>query len=239
MTASPWLRGDGEPRWGHPDGIQVGLHPLGGPRGLLRIYTPYLAHASNPLINFIAVEPIPAGRTERGYSELEHSALDGVRGKRMWPLQEAGTLEIVEGAERLFVDIDVERFDNGADVRVRVTFCADRPHEFAVAAYRNAGSAELDACVLSATMGNFARLRRLQLRDRVVVVSATPDEDDPWSAVYDPDPLIEARVNGRRAYWASESAIQGGTAYENVELVEPFRDGRALVLEVEPLEITT
>lgn len=286
-----WLRADREPRWGHPGGLQVGLHPLGGPRGLLRVYAPYLDHPADRLINFIAVEPIVRGATARGYSELEHSLLDGVQGKRMWALEPRGLLETLDGVERLHIDVGVERFDSGADVRVRVTFRADRPHELSVAASRNPGSAPLDACVLSATMGNFARLRMLRLRERTVtpaelwhamtgagfseharfplaelerdadgtvVVSATPDEEDPWSAVYHPstnehwkyvgrrarqtwravapDPYIEARVNGRRAYWASESPIPGGTAFENVELVEPFRDGRAFVFEVEPLE---
>jgi len=291
MTAhTTWLRGGDEPRWGHPDGIQIGLHPLSGPRGLLRVYAPYLDHPRDRLINFIAVEPIPVGATERGYSELEHSALDDVQGKRMWAIEPHGETTRVDGVERLHVDVGVERFDNGADVRVRVGFRADRPHELSVAAFRNAGSLDLEACVLSATMGNFARLRMLHVRDGVVtpaelwpdlagagfsdharfgldrlprdeaggvVVSATPDETDPWSAEYaastaehwkylgkratqtwrasDPDPRIEARVNGRRAYWASESPIPGGTAYENFELVEPFRDGRTFVFGVEPI----
>jgi hypothetical protein len=30
--------------WGHADGIREGLAPLPDPRGLLRIYTPYLGH---------------------------------------------------------------------------------------------------------------------------------------------------------------------------------------------------
>jgi hypothetical protein len=53
-------------------------------------------------------------------------------------------------------------------VSVRVRFRADRPREVALAAFARARSAPLAMCVLTATMGNFARLRRLHLRDRVV-----------------------------------------------------------------------
>ncbi|MFB8146358.1 hypothetical protein ACFC1W_06410 [Microbacterium sp. NPDC056003] len=293
-----------EPRWGHPDGIQVGLHPLSGPRGLLRIYTPYLGHARERLLNFLAVEPIPAGSTERGYSELERSRLDDVPGLRMWsvdhpddeqphdPVEPArGTVETgPDGVERLVVHVGVERFANGAHVGVTVTFRADRPHEFDVAAVARADSTPLAVCVLSATMGNWARLRRLELADgaaiaselwpdyrdvhfaphasfpldrlradgEAVSVSAFPDEASPSEAVHaegtaahwqysgergvqtwiaaDPDPALVAQVNGRHTYWMSEHAIPGGIAFENFELVEPFRQGRALTFRVEPMD---
>lgn len=169
----PWVRPSAEagPRWGHQDGMQIGLAPLPGPRGLLRVYTPYLGHDPLRLVNFIAVEPTPAGATERGYSELEHSELDGVPGKRFWPVGEAVADE-VGGVERLTVYIRCERFANGADVSVRVRLRADRPHEVALVGVRNEGSVELDRLTLSATMGNWARLRKLNLAGRTV----TPDE---------------------------------------------------------------
>ncbi len=170
-----------EPRWGFADGIQVGIVPPGGPRGLLRIYAPYLDHPRQRLINFIAIEPIPEGQEKRGYSELEPSGLDQVRGKRFWSAADVdvaevgegdqpvpGDLTTVDGIERLSVVIISERFDNGADVAVRLSFRADRPHEFGIAAFRRSGSASLSACVLTATMGNFARLRLLDLADRTV-----------------------------------------------------------------------
>lgn len=184
-TDGQWLRPastfPAEPRWGHPDGVQVGLHPLRGPRGLLRIFAPYLDHPRDRLINFIAVEPIPVGADGRGLSELEPSSLDPAPGKRFWSVDDAGDcaahpddeparggVETVDGVERLTVVIGVERFDNGAEVYLRLTFRQDRPHEFGVAAFRRPGSVELDRCILSATMGNFARLRRLELADAVV-----------------------------------------------------------------------
>lgn len=303
-----WLRpapvdGAREPRWGHPQGLQLGLHPLRGPRGLLRIFTPYLGQPRERLLNFIAVEPIPAGATERGYSELERSRLDDAPGLRMWTADDAsdatprdardparGTVSVIDGVETLTVDVLVEPFANGADVWVRVVFRADRPHELSVAAYRRDSSVELDACVLTATMGNWARLRTLHLaggreatagrlwpdyRDihfadhavfgvdelvregDEVVVSATPDEAEPHRAEYapgtkehwhylgdravqtwrvsEPDPRLVAQVNGRHTYWMSEAAIPGGIAFENFELVEPFRQGRAFTFQVEPL----
>ncbi|MBO0981655.1 hypothetical protein IPV10_13965 [Microbacterium sp. SD291] len=254
-------------------------------------------------MNFIAVEPIPRGETERGYSELEPSTLDpGQNGKRLWSADDAasaergdtpaparGTIESVDGVETLTVWIGVERFDNGADVRVRVRFFADRPHEVEVAGFANAASVPLSTLVLTATMGNWARLRRLHLADRVVtpaelwpgfsgtaftehgrfplgaltrdgnaaVVSASGDEDDPWSVEYsadtathwhflgrravqtwrveDPHPDLEVLVNARWAYWASASPIPGGPAYENFEIVEPFREGAAFRFSVERL----
>lgn len=307
-----WLRPSAnhsfEPRWGHPDGIQVGLHPLGGPRGLLRVYTPYLGHDRDRLLNFIAVEPIPAGATERGYSELEHSALDDTPGKRFWSADDLsdlsprepgaparGIVETVDGVETLTVHVLCETFDNGARVAVRLRFRADRPHELGLAGISLPGSTPLDHCVLTATMGNYARLRRLHLARRIVtpaelwpdftgvhfaehaefgldelqrdgsgaaVVAATTDEADPASAVYgadvaehwkysglravqnwiadDPAPQLKALVNARRAYWASTAAIPGGAAFENVELKEPFRQGREFrfVVEAEPVELT-
>ena len=48
---------------------------------------------------------------------------------------------------------------------VRLTFRADRPHEVGLAAFTREDSAPLDHCVLTATMGNYARLRQLHLAD--------------------------------------------------------------------------
>ncbi len=308
VTDGPWLRPSperpAEPRWGHVDGLQVGLHPLPGPRGLLRLFTPYLGHDRLRLLNFVAVEPIAAGESKRGFSELEPSDLDGVRGKRFWTSDHAGDTEpsdprdaargVVEqaaGTETLTVWVHSERFNNGAEVSVRVRFFADRPREVSLAAYRRDGSVDLAHCVLTATMGNFARLRHLHLRDRVVtpadlwpgftrtdftdhgrfplaelpdapeggvVVAATPDEAVPQDAVHmdgtaehwryvgaravqgwrvpAPSPDLQVLVNGRWAYWASESPIPGGVSYENFEILEPFRDGQEFIYWADALE---
>lgn len=179
----PRLSSEAEPRWGHPGGLQVAIPPTPGPRGLLRIFAPYLDHPYERLVNFIAVEPIPAGSRTRGYSELEPSTLDpGERGKRLWSADtfdaarpslgappSRGVVDRADGVEHLTVWIGVERFDNGADVAVRLRFRDDRPHEVEVAGFSHEASVALDRLILSATMGNWARLRRLRLAGGVIV----------------------------------------------------------------------
>jgi hypothetical protein len=303
-----WLRpaaeGPAIPRWGHAEGLQVGIAPLPGPRGLLRIYAPYLDQPEHVMINFIAIEPIARGADERGLSELEHSKLDDVRGKRFWsvddlsdltprqPEQPArGVLETVDGVECLRVFVLAEPFENGAHVAVRLTFRADRPHEVGLATHAHPDSTELSHCIVTATMGNYARLRQLHLAERVVTpnelwpdyqgnaftpharfpladlqrtsegdafVVATPSETDPQQADYawgtrqhwryqgqvarqrwqvtDPDPKLEALVNGRRVYWGSRSPIPGGVSFENFEMVAPFKQGGEFWFSVEPME---
>lgn len=190
-----WLRpveaADAEPRWGHPEGLQVGLHPRHGPRGLVRIYAPYLGHPPRRLINFFAVEPIPEGADKRGYSELEKGQ-DGLNGRPLWSRDEVvdepaqpperfpsrGSVTNVDGIERLSVNVDVEPFDNGAHVWLRLSLRADRPYEVGVAAFVHPDSVPLASCVVTATMGNFARLRELRLADRTVTAAELwPDYD--------------------------------------------------------------
>lgn len=169
------------PLWGHAAGLRIGLAPLRGPRGLLRVYAPYLNHPDGRVINFIAIEPIPHNETRRGLSELEYSRLDQSPGKRFWsrndlndlaplPTEEpaSGWLETIDGVECLRVFVLVERFDNGAHVCLRLTFRADRPHEVGVALFAHADSTPLAHCIATATMGNFARLRQLTLAERAV-----------------------------------------------------------------------
>jgi hypothetical protein len=182
----PFLRpapGDAEPTWGIKGGLSVGLWPNPAPRGLIRIYTPYLGQPRLTPINFVAVEPIIRGK--RGLSELERSRLDGgVPGKAMWStdlLDASGPINAVdpwrpargviegEGASRtLTVFIHVEPFENGARPIVQVRLRADRPNEVTFRVLAAEGGTPMRSCILSATMGNYARLRRLFLRDRVV-----------------------------------------------------------------------
>jgi hypothetical protein len=177
-----WVRPSGrddKPLWGFRDGIRVGLPPLPGPRGLLRVYTPYLEQTNNHVINFIALEPVTAGSKNRGLSELEHSGLDNTRGKRLWSSDSAegvevqsgparGVVETVGGIEQLGVFVRVEKFENGADVYLHLTFRADRPHEVGIATFAEADSKRLQNCIVTATMGNYARLRTLALESRTV-----------------------------------------------------------------------
>lgn len=189
---SPWVRPmkAGDPLyWGRRDGIVFGLISPGGirgPRGLIRIgvYTP---NSSEPqLLNFIAVEPVvhgPGLRFDRmAFSELEMSTLDpGQRGKRMWADRSAsvkdgvprGTLETFHTGEatveRLSVRIDVEKFTaNGAHVYIVASIDSDHPEELRLSTYAESDSPPLDELTLTATMGNYERLRLLWLNDRVV-----------------------------------------------------------------------
>jgi hypothetical protein len=77
------------PQWGPRGGLLWGLPPQtgrpDGPRGLIRLRYPVLASGHDDLINFIAVEPVVRGR--KGFSELEHSELDFVTGKRLWVIE--------------------------------------------------------------------------------------------------------------------------------------------------------
>lgn len=165
------------PIWGHAKGMVVGLAPLPGPRGLIRIYTPYLGLEFGDVMNFIALEPIPKGSEHRGLSELEMSSLDdGKRGKRFWssndslattPLGEEypakGVIEKINGEETLTLYVFSEPFDNGAKVYVRLRFFATRPYEFEITTCTYGNSVGLDYLITTATMGNKARLRTLYL----------------------------------------------------------------------------
>lgn len=171
-----------QPVWGHARGIQVGLSPMPGPRGLLRIYTPYLGHKAGNVMNYIAFEPIVKGDDKRGLSELEMSRLDDKRGKRFWSandslstppapehLPASGIIEKINGHETLTVFIFSESFENGAKVYTRLRFYEQQPYEVEITTYSYAGSAELDYFIVTATMGNYARLRKLYLQSGTAV----------------------------------------------------------------------
>lgn len=170
-----WIRpgaGDETPIWGIRGGVQVGIWPgsvegagKGGPRGLLRVGYPMIdGGKAIGRINFIAIEPIVGGR--RGYSELERSETDGKAGKVFW------VEEAVETDECLSVVVHVEKFDNGAAPMVRMEFRADRPGEVSLTTMSERDGARMDCCVLTATMGNYGRLREIHLRDEVVAPSS-------------------------------------------------------------------
>jgi hypothetical protein len=133
------------------------------------------------MINFIAIEPIVEGHTRRAYSELEPSSLAEGRGKVMWSLDQPGDwsprdpTDPARGVigekgdvETLTVYVGVEKFRRGAAVFLRLTFHSDRPHEVQIATFTQPQSESLAYWVVTATMGNYARLRRLHLADRTV-----------------------------------------------------------------------
>lgn len=176
-----------EPVWGIRGGIALGLWPTTGPRGLFRIYAPYLGQGPRRMINFIAVEPIVDG--SRGLSELEMSQRDHVPGKAMWSAEgrqaspepkaawdhpARGSI-ITEGdRQRLKVTFRIERFENGAHPIIEATLHENRPFEVDFQVFSAEDGTPMESCVLSATMGNYARARLLWLREH------TADARDLW-----------------------------------------------------------
>jgi hypothetical protein len=130
-------------------------------------------------MNFVAVEPIVGDL--RGLSELEFSKLGNVDGKAMWtgdtldddpkprpPWHPARGVVTSAGAKKvLSFYIFVERFDNGARPIIEVRLREDRPHEITFRIFSARGSKPMRACVLTSTMGNYARLRRLWLKNHI------------------------------------------------------------------------
>jgi hypothetical protein len=182
--------------WGRKDGILFGLPSPGGlrgPRGLIRVGVLSPTTGKPELLNFIAVEPVvlgPGSRSSRmAFSELEPSRLDpGEHGKRLSvdlssyeksnPDKSnlpSGSLQTFSGErnspaiERLSVQIDVERFSaNNAHVHLIASIDSDNPGELRLSVFADNDSPPIEELALTATMGNFERLRRLWLHHCVV-----------------------------------------------------------------------
>jgi hypothetical protein len=127
-------------------------------------------------MNFIAAEPVVDG--VRCLSELDKSHLDGKPGSKMWT---ADTVDLRDPPsftatpargiighdayeQTLTVYLCVEPYHNGAHPIIRITFRADHPHEVSLTTLAAADSRPMQACVLTASMGNFARLRETVAR---------------------------------------------------------------------------
>lgn len=188
---SQWIRPQkpGDPLiWGRRDGIVFGLPSSGGllgPRGLIRVGIVSPKTGKAELLNYIAIEPVVLGPGTRfsrmAFSELEPSRMDpGLRGKRLWvdsgisPSSsyrgELHTFPNHDGPiERLSVQIDVERFTaNNAHVYLIASIDSDHPDELRLAVHQYSDSPALEELIVTATMGNYERLRQLWLKDRVV-----------------------------------------------------------------------
>lgn len=173
--------------WGIQDGIVFSLWPHGvepkidGPRGLIRIGHNFRGRTF--MINFIAVEPVVDGEME--FSEISPSRVDGKVGKLMWAgdgdkdsgryRPEAitrGTLTNPDPGrpevEQLSLFIFMEKFLNGAHPYLKVTIRSDRPEEMGLEIFHHNGSSPMERCALTATMGNYSRVRHLYLKNRVI-----------------------------------------------------------------------
>jgi hypothetical protein len=179
-----WVRpglNTNQPVWGLRGRLLFAIPPGGfsggdgGPRGLIRLGYPTLPGGGYDLINFIAVEPV-VGKA-RGFSELEKSRFDGKQGRLFWTGEAPSTNGIPEplragvisapqpGVEELTVPLRVEKFANGAHVRLTLSQRSDAPDELRLTVHAEPGSTPLDACILTATMGNKARTRQLWVKD--------------------------------------------------------------------------
>ncbi|MHA3774458.1 hypothetical protein ACXR0O_23270 [Verrucomicrobiota bacterium sgz303538] len=182
--AVDWIRAGvntEQPVWGLRGGLQFAIPPggftsgSGGPRGLIRIGYPTLPEGRCDLVNFIAIEPVVNDR--RGFSELERSTIDQQQGRLLWvgesepastaaPALVPGSIAVLEGGvEELTVPLAVERFDNGAHVRLVLSQRSDAPDELRLRIYAQSDSAPIDRCILTATMGNKARMRLLWVKN--------------------------------------------------------------------------
>ena len=162
-----WIRKDSTV-WGIRNGIVVGFWPgaienlkqgsNGGPRGLLRIgydYGGVIYH-----INYIAIEPVVNGKIE--FSEISPSSVDGKWGKFMW------IKDSTVSFETLSLYVYMEKFANGAHPYLKLSISKNRPEELCIEVFHHPDSAPMDRCGITATMGNYSRLRKLYLKDTVI-----------------------------------------------------------------------
>ena len=192
-SSSIWIRPETEkdaPMWGIKNGITVALWPAsientkpvgdGGPRGLLRIGYDYMG--TNFLINFIAVEPVVNDDME--FSEISPSAVDNKWGKLFWAADTITNSHFSANAntkgtithpdlmhpetEELSFYVFMEKFLNGAHPYLKISIRSDKPDELCLQIFNEANSAVMQRCALTATMGNYSRLRLLYLKNEMI-----------------------------------------------------------------------
>jgi hypothetical protein len=187
-----WIRpanAKSEAMWGIGNGIVFSIWPTGvegdrentgGPRGLIRVG--YENNGTVYLVNFLAIEPVVSGKIE--FSEISPSLIDNQWGKLIWSGESetdtayfggAKTRGIIlhpdslhPGVEELSVYLFMERFKNGAHPYLRLFIRSDNPGELGIEVFNHTGSAQMQRCAVSATMGNYSRLRKLHLKDKVI-----------------------------------------------------------------------
>lgn len=176
--------------WGIRNGIVFGLWPYdienpvkekeGGPRGLIRVGYEFKGHID--MINFIAVEPVVNDKME--FSEISPSQVDGKWGKFMWASDNSNPGRYYPAAisrgiithpdpqhpdvEQLSLYIFMEQFLNGAHPYFKISIRSDNPEELCFEIFNEENSAPMQRCALTATMGNYSRLRFLYLKNKIV-----------------------------------------------------------------------
>lgn len=222
-TNASWIRPADEKSpgiWGIRNGIVAGIWPAaiepgkkgsdGGPRGLLRIGYEFMGMIYH--INYIAIEPVVKGKME--FSEISPSEVDGKWGKFMWAgdtvrtghfTPAAGTRGVLQELddptdETLSWYVFMEKFSNGAHPYLRLSIRRSRPEELVIEVFHHADSAPMERCGITATMGNYGRLRQLYLKDKVIdareLYAGYQDIDFIEKAPYPAEVLARTRQGG-------------------------------------------
>ena len=192
-SKTEWIRPENNKApsvWGIRNGIVFGLWPYtietgrdkmgGGPRGLIRVG--YEFKGNTYLINFIAIEPVVKGKME--FSEISPSKVDGQWGKLMWTGDKENSGKYYPSAitpgiithpdakhpevEQLSVYVYMEQFLNGAFPYFKISIRSDKPEEIGFEIFNQKDGTPIERCALTATMGNYSRLRMLYLKERVI-----------------------------------------------------------------------
>jgi hypothetical protein len=163
-----------------PNGVETGDIGTGGPRGLVRVGYQYQGKIY--LINFIAIEPIVDGKIE--FSEISPSGIDGNWGKLFWAADSedasahnpdnisSGVISHPDpnnaATEQLTIYMFTEQFLSKANPYLKISIRSDKPEEICFEIFNKKNSAKMDRCTLTATMGNYSRLRQLYLKDETI-----------------------------------------------------------------------
>lgn len=193
QNSNQWIRPEGtdDPAlWGIRNGIVFALWPYGletekslyggGPRGLVRMGFEH--DGKKYLLNFLAIEPVVKGDIE--FSEISPSMADGRWGKLMWASDDANPTSFHPTAnttgyitrpdlensaiEELAVYVFIERFMSGAHPYLRLSIRNDRPEEVCIEVFNREDSDSMDFCNITATMGNYSRLRQIHLKNKTI-----------------------------------------------------------------------
>lgn len=206
-------------RWGLQGGLQFGFYPgtltpgpneTGGPRGLIRAWTPAMPDGSYLLATFIAVEPTAVGNPEKGFSELEVSqgAGDGRPGKLMTVVPNSVRLRtIAPGVQQLSLTLDVERFHNGCHILLDISQRSDQPDKVHFQVHAAPDSDPVDSCVLTATWGNLTRSRELWLTDGIVNSLQIPSYRDYKGYDFAPDQFFPLQRMNRLPDGTARAAL--------------------------------
>jgi hypothetical protein len=159
-------------------GLGIGLWPLRGPKGLIRVYAPSVGVEPPNMINFIAVEPVVD--LQKGLSEIEEL--------------EFSITEALRTDRGLEYRMTTGRFRNGAELEVVIRLDHDTPEEIHFQVFTTDVGKPPQAVILTATMGNFAGLRE------VWTANGPVHARDMWIAPIPKDPYFEGFAPHREFY---------------------------------------